>query len=131
MRRRSKGDDPTSSGFYMDMEDLESLCRYMPQNTKIVHFVTFDAGMAMDIFNALNRPGLPLTISYRLKASLLANFDYATVDNVSSVWNEAERKIMAVRSWDEEPLAPFLECLIEITPKPPSRVVFDFFVEIE
>lgn len=142
VRGRTEGDDPAScQGFYMDrqfehnsndldgMEDLDSFCRNIAQNTKIVHFVTFDPGMAVDIFNALNRPGLPLTISHRLKASLLANIDYPTVASVSSVWNEAERKLMALMSWDEDPLAPFLECLIEITPKPPSRVIFDFFYE--
>lgn len=136
-----RGANASSPGFYMkhqfdkdhgrlnSIDELDGFCSYISQNTKIVHFVTYDPGMAVDIFNALNRPGLPLATPQRLKASLLAHVDYWTVDSASSVWNEAERKMMVLVGWDNEPLTPLLRCLLEMAPKPPSNMSADFFYE--
>ena len=53
--------------------------------------------------------------------------DFGTVDGVSSIWNDAERKMMALQGWDKDPLTPFLECLLEITPKAPSSISADYY----
>ena len=34
---------------------------------------------------------------------------------------------MALQGWDKDPLTPFLECLLEITPKAPSSISADYY----
>ena len=46
-----------------------------PAQRKDSPFVTYDSLQAVDICNALNRPGLPLQAPHRLKASLIAGID--------------------------------------------------------
>ena len=46
-----------------------------PAQRKDSPFVTYDSLQAVDICNALNRPGLPLQEPHRLKASLIAGID--------------------------------------------------------